>query len=154
MPYFKSVFMATTINLGDKVVTMKHKDQANLPSGLCAVVSMGSYDYKLGGQLVLHELKLIIEFPPGYVIFLPSASITHSNLGVSDNEWRSSITYYTAGGLFRWVAYGFKTERQFRKEDPGEFERIKDKDTREARWREAINLFSKDKELKEDIRKL
>ncbi|KAH9020249.1 hypothetical protein EDB83DRAFT_2231689 [Lactarius deliciosus] len=153
MPYpNKSVFMATTVNLGDKVVTVRHKDQANLPNGLCAVVSMGNYDHTHGGHLVLHELKLIMEFPPGYVIFLPSASITHSNIGVSDNEWRSSITYYTAGSLFRWAAYRFKTEKQLREQDPGHFKRMIDE--REARWKDAVNLFSRHEELIDDISKL
>ncbi|KAH9042411.1 hypothetical protein EDB84DRAFT_1230672, partial [Lactarius hengduanensis] len=87
--------------------TSDYCEQANLPNGLCTVVSMRNCDYTLGGHLVLHELKLIMEFPPSYVILLPSASITHSNMRVSDNEWRSSITY-TAGSLFRWAAYRFQ----------------------------------------------
>ncbi|KAI9429731.1 hypothetical protein H4582DRAFT_1826172, partial [Lactarius indigo] len=124
----------------------------NLPNGLCAVVSMGDYNHKLGGHLVLHELKLIMEFPPGYVIFLPSASITHSNIGISDNEWRSSITYYTAGGLFRWNAYGGKTEKELSKKDPQLLKRIKN--GIEARWEKAIDLFSKHEELEDDIRKV
>ncbi|KAH9009462.1 hypothetical protein EDB85DRAFT_1881571, partial [Lactarius pseudohatsudake] len=150
-PYAKCAFMASTINLGDKVVTLRHKDHKNLPSGLCAVVSMGDYNHKLGGHLVLHELKLIMEFPPGYVIFLPSASITHSNIEISDDEWRSSITYYTAGGLFRWHAYGGRTEERLRTEDPQLWNRMKD--GMEARWKEAIDLFSKYEELEDDIRK-
>ncbi|KAH9163404.1 hypothetical protein EDB89DRAFT_1860008, partial [Lactarius sanguifluus] len=79
------------------------------------------------------------------------ASITHSNIGVSDKEWRSSITYYTAGGLFRWVAYGWKTEKTLKKEDLQHLERIKGR--MEARWKEAIDLFSKYEELEDDIRK-
>lgn len=146
LPFAKSVFMATTINLGDKVVTTRHRDQANLPNGLCAVMSLGSYNHKLGGHLVLHELKLILEFPPGWIIFLPSASITHSNIGISDNEWRSSITYYTAGGLFRWVAYGFQGEKKL---DPEQLQRIKEQSS--TRWNYGIDLFSKSEELREDI---
>ncbi|KAH9012454.1 hypothetical protein EDB85DRAFT_1877742 [Lactarius pseudohatsudake] len=65
-----------------QVITVS-KQQANLPNGLCAVVSMGNCDHTPGGHLVLHELKHIMEFPPGYVILLPSASITHSNMRVS-----------------------------------------------------------------------
>ncbi|KAH9024107.1 hypothetical protein EDB85DRAFT_1830903, partial [Lactarius pseudohatsudake] len=84
-------------------------------------------------------------FPPSYVILLPSASITHSHMRVSDNKWRSSITYYTVGSLFRWAAYRFQTERQLREQDPGHFKRIMDE--REARWNDAINLFSKLEEL-------
>ena len=117
-PHAKSVFMATTLNLGDTVVTKRHRDTKNLANGFCAVVSLGNYDHKQGGHLVLHDLNLILEFPPGWVIFLPSACIIHSNIGISDDEWWSSITYYTAGGLFRWAAYGFQSEQDFEKHNP------------------------------------
>lgn len=129
------------------MVTTKHRDFKNLANGLCAVVSMGNYDYKLGGHLVLHDkIKLIIEFPPGWVIFLPSASVTHSNIGIADNEWRSSITFYTAGSLFRWVAYGFQGEKTLGTEQLKRMDGEK-----EDRWNNAINLFSKYEELKGDI---
>ena len=71
--------MATTLNLGDKVVTKRHRDIVNLANGLCAVVSLNYYDHKQGGHLVLHDLNLILAFPPGWIIFLLSACITHSN---------------------------------------------------------------------------
>ncbi|KAH8979484.1 hypothetical protein EDB92DRAFT_1806445, partial [Lactarius akahatsu] len=66
--------------------TSYYCEQANLFNGLCAVVSMRNYDYTLGGHLILHELKLIMKFSSSYVILLPSASITHSNMRVSDNK--------------------------------------------------------------------
>lgn len=148
-PHANSVFMATTLNLGDKVVTKEHRDHKNLGNGLCAVVSLGNYDYKSGGHLVLHDLKLILEFPPGWVIFLPSACITHSNTGISDNEWRSSITYYTAGGLFRWAAYGFQSEKDLRKHNPEQLQKMTEE--KENRWNYGVDLFSTSEKLKEDI---
>lgn len=146
LPHADSVFMATTINLGDKVVTRRHRDEKNLANGLCGVVSLGNYDYKHGGHLVLHEPKIILEFPPNWVIFLPSACIEHSNIGISDKEWRSSITYYTAGGLFRWVAYGYQCEGDV---DPEQLQRIQE--AGDTRWNEGIDLLSKVGNLKKDI---
>ncbi|KAH9011201.1 hypothetical protein EDB83DRAFT_2234121, partial [Lactarius deliciosus] len=78
-PYTKCVFMATTINLGDKVITVRHKDQKNLSNCLCAVVSMRDYYHKLGGYLVFHKLKPIMEFSPGYVIFFYLLPASHTS---------------------------------------------------------------------------
>ena len=141
-----SIFTATTLNLGDNVVTRRHRDYKNLANGLCAAVFLRNYDHKLGGQLVLHEPQLILKFSPGWIIFLPSAGITHSNLAICNNEWCSSITYYAAGGLFRWAAYGFKGEKKL---DTREAKRLKRE--HEAKWNDGIDLFSKADKLKEDI---
>ncbi|KAH9172085.1 hypothetical protein EDB89DRAFT_1851588, partial [Lactarius sanguifluus] len=70
------VFMTTT---SDYCETQGLK---NLLNDLCTV-SMRDYNHKCSGHLVLHELELFIKFPPDYVI---TTSITHFNIGVSDNE--------------------------------------------------------------------
>jgi hypothetical protein len=87
-----------------------HKDQGNLPFGLCAVTPFGSFDPDKGGHIILWELKLIIRFPPGSTVLIPSAIITHGNLPIQHNEERSSFTQYAAGSLFRWVDNGFQTQ--------------------------------------------
>ena len=98
-----------TINLGPQTVTRKHVDHFNIPFGWCAITALGNFDHTRGGHLVLWELKLIIEFPAGSTIFIPSAIINHSNLAIQPHEQRYSLTQYTAGGIARWVACGFKT---------------------------------------------
>ncbi|KAJ6546112.1 hypothetical protein DFH09DRAFT_927492, partial [Mycena vulgaris] len=75
---------------------------------------------------------------PGYTILIPSAAIFHSNIPVAEGECRYSFTQYTAGGLFRWVEHGFKTEEQYL-EGPKE------------RASEGVGLFSTIAELKAQI---
>ncbi|KAJ7864212.1 hypothetical protein B0H14DRAFT_2203162, partial [Mycena olivaceomarginata] len=107
-PFAKSVFSCAAFNFGSNVWTFKHRDVCNLPFGLCAVQSLGNFDPQRGGHLVLWDLKLIVEFPPGALILLPSATIAHSNIPVDEGDERISFTQFTAGGLFRYTDYGFR----------------------------------------------
>jgi len=106
---FASVFPAGTYNLGPRTVCFPHLDFANLPYGYCAITAVGDYNHKTGGHIVLWECKLIIELPPGGMILIPSAIITHFNYPVGDEERTYSFTQYAAGGLFRWVDNNFMT---------------------------------------------
>ncbi|KAJ7818538.1 hypothetical protein B0H14DRAFT_2601255 [Mycena olivaceomarginata] len=91
------------------VWTFKHRDVCNLPFGWCAIQSLGRFDATKGGHLVLWDLKLVIEFPAGALILLPSATLAHSNVPVADGQERISFTQYTSGGLFRWIDNGGRT---------------------------------------------
>ncbi|KAJ7867430.1 hypothetical protein B0H13DRAFT_1897575 [Mycena leptocephala] len=51
--------------------------------------------------------------PTWIYILIPSAIIRHSNVPVGLHERRFSFTQYTAGGLFRWIRNGFKTDEAF-----------------------------------------
>ncbi|KAJ7807613.1 hypothetical protein B0H14DRAFT_2381176 [Mycena olivaceomarginata] len=117
-PFAKSVFSCASFNFGGNVWTFKHRDVCNLPFGLCAVQSLGNFDPHLGGHLVLWDLKLVVEFPAGALILLPSATVAHSNIPVQDGDECVSFTQFTAGGLFRYADYGFRTEAELAAEDP------------------------------------
>ncbi len=112
-PFKKNVYAATTFNLGGKVATFTHTDHLNYAPGWCAVVALGDFDPKLGGHLVLWDLNIFVEFPPGSLILLPSAILRHSNARIQEGENRYSFTQYTAGGLFRWRACGFQSQKDF-----------------------------------------
>ncbi|KAK7026662.1 hypothetical protein VNI00_015535 [Paramarasmius palmivorus] len=108
-----SVFAAFTVNFGPQTVCYPHLDLKNLAYGWCAITALGDYDWHAGSHLVLWDLKLIIEFPPGTSIFIPSALVTHSNTAIAPSERRYSFTMYSAGGLFRWVEHGFISEKVY-----------------------------------------
>ena len=110
-PFRFSVFPSTTYNLGPRTATYPHLDYFNAAFGWCAITALGTYDYTKGGHLILWDLDLVIEFPPGSTIFIPSAVMSHSNVAISEGECRYSVTQYAAGGLFRWVDNGFKSNR-------------------------------------------
>ncbi|KAK7032543.1 hypothetical protein VNI00_012941 [Paramarasmius palmivorus] len=106
-------FAATTFNY-DRAHTLRHIDSLNLFCGLCAVMAIGDFDYTRGGHLVLWDLGLVIEVPPGCTVYFPSALIEHSNIPIAKHESRSSIVQYSAAGLFRWVHNGGMSDREFR----------------------------------------
>ncbi|KAF7367090.1 hypothetical protein MSAN_00968500 [Mycena sanguinolenta] len=123
-PFPKSVFSCATFNFGPCMWTFKHRDIYNLPFGWCAVQALGLFDHTKGGHLVLWDAKLVVQFPAGALILLPSATVAHSNVPVQEGEEQISFTQFTAGGLFRWVNYGGRTEAQLAAEDPDEYSRV------------------------------
>jgi hypothetical protein len=138
--FAKSVFTAAGINFGPGVATYPHRDSLNLPFGWCAIHALGRFDHRRGGHLVLYDLRLIIEFPSGTLIFIPSATITHGNTSVQDGKTRVSFTQFTPGGIFRYVENGFRTEGEFKAEDKDGYEAMMMK--KKTRWMEGLNLLS------------
>ncbi|KAI0677450.1 hypothetical protein C8Q78DRAFT_1065988 [Trametes maxima] len=113
-----SIFPAASFNFGPSAVCFPHADAANDPCNWCHIVPFGQFDPKKGGQLVIFEAKLVIEFPPGSNALLPSAIFTHANVPIQPHEQRQSFTQYCAGGLLRWVECGFRTVGTFKACDP------------------------------------
>jgi hypothetical protein len=91
---------SVSFNLGNRVTTKKHVDSQNCPFGWCLDTALGNFDAMKGGHLVLWELGLILEFPAGACICLPSALITHSNIPTNKSETRLSFTQYCLGKIF------------------------------------------------------
>ncbi|KAJ6476647.1 hypothetical protein C8R47DRAFT_1187065 [Mycena vitilis] len=91
-PFLNSVFSACTFNLGPYTCTLGHRK---------------------GGHLILWDCKLILEFPPGTTILIPSAAIFHSNIPISKGEHHYSFTQYTAGGIFCCVDHRYQTEEEY-----------------------------------------
>lgn len=140
-----SVFPAAGFNCGPRVVTLEHVDNANLPFGLCAVFACGSYDPTKGGHLILFNLNLAVQFPPGSTVLLPSGTIRHGNAAIQPGETRQSFTQFCPGGLFRWVDYGFKSVKSSSAEVKRGLE-----ETFEDRLCRSVGLFSKMDELEAD----
>ncbi|KAE9389098.1 hypothetical protein BT96DRAFT_835410 [Gymnopus androsaceus JB14] len=105
-------FAASSINL-DSAITVYHHDWRNTLFGECAVKNCGPFDYKKGGNLVLWDLRLIIEFPPGCTAFFPSAMLAHSNTSIAPGEQRHSMTFFMASGLLRWRHNSYMSDKDF-----------------------------------------
>ncbi|KAF8327067.1 hypothetical protein F5887DRAFT_899142 [Amanita rubescens] len=103
-------FPCRSFNVGRQSVTFPHTDNCNLAHSWCSVTPVGNFDHRTGGQLVLWDFGLVVDFPAGCTILIPSSVIVHSNTGIKDHEERFSIVQYAAGGLFRWVENGFSTQ--------------------------------------------
>ncbi|KAJ7825881.1 hypothetical protein B0H14DRAFT_2368596, partial [Mycena olivaceomarginata] len=141
-----TVFAAITFNFGPRAFTRRHLDFANLSWGWCSITALGSFDPDFGGHLILWDLGLVIRFPPGSTVFIPSAIIQHSNVPIRSHEMRSSFTQYTAGGLFRWVRNGFRTNEDF-ENGASVAEKALHAAEAETRWEDGMDMFSTIDEL-------
>lgn len=92
------------------------------------------------------DLKLVIEFPPGSLVAIPSGVCRHSNTRIGKNEVRYSFTQYAPGGNFRWVDRGFQSEEKFHAGLTAA-EAKEEKLQKKARWRMGLELFSTFTEL-------
>ncbi|KAF4565733.1 hypothetical protein EYR40_002197 [Pleurotus pulmonarius] len=126
-----SDFASTTVNLGPQTVSITHADSANLAYGLCAITALGDFDPDQGGQLILWNLRVVIRFPPGSTLLVPSALIPHSNLPIQPEESRYSVTQYSAGSLFRWVDNGLCSDG----------DRLKTTDQIPTEWLHGLDKF-------------
>ncbi|KAJ7739351.1 hypothetical protein B0H16DRAFT_1664578 [Mycena metata] len=144
-----SVFPAVTFNCGD-AVTFQHCDFLNLVHGLCPVTSAGYFDHKRGGHIYLKQMRVVIEFPSGATAAIPSGCVDHGNTPIQPHETRFSITQFAAGGLFRWVEYGFQTAKSLLAQAGGQAKRDTFDGVPGSRWRWALDLFSKVDELAAD----
>ena len=146
--FTNSIFPAASFNFGPCVFCLDHHDHHNLAYGLCHIHSLGRYDPKKGGHLILFDLKLVIEFPPNSSILIPSATLRHGNVAISPDEIRLSFTQYCAGGLMRWFRYGFSTYNRMVKQNPRLAKEVEAE--RPNRWAVGLQYFSKLTELVQD----
>ncbi|KAK7021739.1 hypothetical protein VNI00_017316 [Paramarasmius palmivorus] len=138
LPFDGSVFTAFTINFGPRTVCYPHRDVKNLAFGWCAITALGDYNWRTGGHFVIWDLKLVIEFPPGTTILIPSAMVCHSNTAIGPEEKRYSFSMYTAGGLFRWVEHDFTPEKVYQETRNRAQAVVEGRE----RWESGLALFS------------
>lgn len=136
----KSPYAATTVNMKGEVICDDHTDSANLPFGWCRITPFGPFNYRRGGHMVLWDLGIAIEFPPGTTIYIPSALLVHSNLLIGEGEKRYSITSYSGGGLFRWIWNGGQTDEHW-EEEATEEEIAQREWFRDTAWDTAMQYF-------------
>ncbi|KAF7326884.1 hypothetical protein MVEN_02582300 [Mycena venus] len=135
----RSVFSQAAFNFGPSVWTFKHCDILNVAFGMCAVQALGDFNSRTGGHLILWELKLVIEFPPG----APHPTPVGHHHATLIFRWAP----YTGGGLFRYVDNGFRTERELAEQDPEEYARVCEQ--KAGRWEMGLRLLSTVDELLE-----
>ncbi|KAJ7675582.1 hypothetical protein DFH06DRAFT_977372, partial [Mycena polygramma] len=140
---FTSVFASATFNFGPRTVTLPHLDFANLAWGWCTITALGDFDPDKGGHLILWDLRLIIRFPPGSTIAIPSAILRHSNVSIQQGEKRFSFTQFTSAGIFRFVENGFRTDKAVNGSRMSREERARRADQRRNRWSEGLKMYTK-----------
>ncbi|KAJ7613056.1 hypothetical protein FB45DRAFT_272506 [Roridomyces roridus] len=142
-----SPFATLTANLGPSSVSPPHADHGNVADGMCLIGALGNFNADKGGHLVLWDYNLIVRFPPGCSILIPSAVVMHSNTPIQAGEERFSLIQYSAGGLFRWAAKGYKSDAAW-KTTASEEDVAHREQERQARWATALKKFSLWKDVK------
>jgi len=140
------VFPCRSFNLGEQSISFPHTDDGNLAHSWCSITPLSQFNPKTGGHLVLWDFGLIIEFPPGTTILIPSAFLRHSNTSIHEGESQYSVIQYAAGDLFRWVYHRFKTEDDWKVTASPEDLKAHTVD-QENRWKEAVVMFTTMREL-------
>ncbi|KAF4612565.1 hypothetical protein D9613_012692 [Agrocybe pediades] len=125
-----TVWAAATFNFGPHTEAKKHQDSSNFPPD-----------------------GLIIEFPAGSTIIIPSAVLAHSNTPIQRGERRASFTQYTAGGLFRWVDHSFMSKKDFYSTWDGAEAMLEEKAKAKENHKQALSFFSTMDSIPEDQRK-
>ena len=141
----RSIMPSAAFNLGNRVATKKHIDAQNCPFGWCTITALGEFDASKGGHIILWDLGMIIEFPAGTCVCLPSALVTHSNIPTSDDEVRMSFTQYCSGEIFRYIENGFTTNKNLNKNDLAIS--LFRKNSRKTRIQEGYAMFSELEDL-------
>ncbi|KAJ7724609.1 hypothetical protein DFH07DRAFT_758924, partial [Mycena maculata] len=136
-----SVFAAATFNFGPRTVTLPHLDFANLAWGWCSIVALGNFNPDKGGHLILWDLRLVIRFPPGSCILIPSAILRHSNVSIQQGENRFSFTQFTAAGLFRFVENGFRTEKTANATERSVAEKAERAEQRRLHFTKGVRMY-------------
>ena len=144
-----TAFAAMSFNFGPNATTYEHMDHQNYAAGFCVVTSLGDYDATRGGHLFLRELGLVVEFPVGASILLPSVVIAHGNTLTGKDEYRASMTMYTAAGNVRWRDQGYKIQDDMTKPEKRNFNALQG-----PRRTESVDRLSNMDDLGEDQKRL
>lgn len=136
-----SVFAAATFNFGPRTATFPHLDFANLAWGWCSITALGRFDPNKGGHLILWDLRLVIRFPPGCSILIPSAILRHSNVAIQQGETRFSFTQYTPAGIFRFIYNNCRTDKALKRTQT-QAQRSQRAQDRVNRWSEGLKMYN------------
>lgn len=140
---------ACTCNLGPRTVCLSHRDTQDLAYSVSGMWIYGAFNGSNGGQLILHEPKLVIRLYPGDFFLFPSACITHGNLPLPPGETRRSLVFYMSAGLLRYVNQGLQTRGEWVSTPAGLEASVTHDQQAEQRWSAGWALFS----TLEDVRR-
>ncbi|KAG8915032.1 hypothetical protein FRC00_008548 [Tulasnella sp. 408] len=139
-------FPAMTLNVGRYTVCGPHRDSPNDAAGACLDYILGKFNHRAGGHLVLHEARRVLSLEPGRALLFPSALITHETIPIAQSEWRSGVTGYAPGGLWRFANQGF--QRRWEWEGRATGPELAQHDAEGTlRWQEGLQRFMTIEEL-------
>jgi hypothetical protein len=98
-------------------------------------MALRCFNPKARGHLVLRELGLVVEFPLGTTVLIPSTVITHHNVKVQQGEMRYSFTQYAARLLFSYLENRMRSKRKVKENrKPTSAEMVDHAQVRREHW--------------------
>ncbi|KAJ6624293.1 hypothetical protein B0H10DRAFT_1666288, partial [Mycena sp. CBHHK59/15] len=70
------------------------------------LTALGKYAPMRGGHIILWDLGLVVSFPSGSSILIPTGIIRYSFVKVRDGEHRYSLLQWAGSGIARWLQNG------------------------------------------------
>ena len=109
-----SVFTTASFDFNDGRPCRIHDYHPNGSVGWCSLYAGGDYDPTTGGHLYLPQVQLLIEFPPGATVLIPS-NLVYGIVPVAPGQTRYTFTQYIPTDLIRYIDNGLSTRRGERK---------------------------------------
>ncbi|KAJ7016826.1 hypothetical protein C8F04DRAFT_973077, partial [Mycena alexandri] len=109
-PSTSSVFSAATIEFGPHLQETNRRHEAGSWNILLA---LGHYNHRHGGHIIFWDLGLVVAFPPGSCILVPTGLIRYSFVKVRPHETRYSLVQWAGAGIRRWFQNGRRTDVEF-----------------------------------------
>ncbi|KAJ3576925.1 hypothetical protein NP233_g87 [Leucocoprinus birnbaumii] len=140
-----SAYPAAAFNFGPDAHTGRHRDPKNRAYSWCVIQSLGKYNPATGSHLVLDDLCLVIEFPPGSVILIPLATFLHANVSICPGEAQAPISQFCPRSLLRFVDSGFIRQKSIKKKSR-KFQREME-EIRHAQLQKGMSMYKPISEL-------
>ncbi|KAK6966336.1 hypothetical protein R3P38DRAFT_2569854, partial [Favolaschia claudopus] len=152
-PCEASVFSAATVELGGP-----HRNRSdwrgNIPPFEAAfwsiVTAAGTFRSLHGGHIILWDLGLVIQFPAGSSILIPTGIVRYSFVDVGPTEERYSIIQWAGSGVRRFVENGYKSDVEFARE-ASEEQHIMRENRRIDSHVQAADLFPLVRDVQEGV---
>ncbi|KAJ7186911.1 hypothetical protein C8R46DRAFT_879457 [Mycena filopes] len=110
-PSASSVFSAATVEFSGP--HLRATNSRHEPTTWSILIALGHYSATHGGHIILWDLGLIVGFPSGCCILLPTGLIRYSFVKVRANETRHSIVQWAGPGITRWLQNGKCSDIEF-----------------------------------------
>ncbi|KAJ7829913.1 hypothetical protein B0H13DRAFT_1655419 [Mycena leptocephala] len=149
-PTDSSIFSAATFELGGPHrQTYAGLPDRHQPGTWSILTSLGNYAPMVGGHIILWDLGLVVSFPAGSSILIPTSVLRYSFVRVRPGERRYSLIQWAGAGIFRWFLNGRHTDIEFATNATWEEHEARES-RRLAAHAAALEDFPIEEELSED----
>ncbi|KAJ7606769.1 hypothetical protein DFH06DRAFT_920133, partial [Mycena polygramma] len=111
-PSDSTIFSATTFEFGGPHCLPATPDRYE-PDAWSVLTALGTYSYLSGGHVIIWDLGLVISFPAGSSILIPTGLLRYSFVKVREGETRYSMLQWAGAGVGRWFANGERMDADF-----------------------------------------